>query len=185
MSFFRGDRSGDNRGQRANLEVVSAPLPDRHVRVFLSYAWEDGANGPYRDLVEGLAARLWADGMNARLDRWDLESRTIADFMASEVRNAHKILALCSPAYRTKVHLTQDGLKSTGSGYEAMLINAALFADIEIRKKLVLACTLGDESTSVPDAPRFPSTSTRTGFSGTRMGARSSTTKPRWQRKKR
>jgi menaquinone-dependent protoporphyrinogen IX oxidase len=53
------------------------------VRVFISYAWEDGE---YRDWVARLASQLCEDGVNARLDRWHLQpGQTIPEFMNSEV----------------------------------------------------------------------------------------------------
>ena len=49
-------------------------------RIFITYAWEDD---DYRQLVKRFAARLRCDGINARLDAWDLNGLTIPEFMAS------------------------------------------------------------------------------------------------------
>ena len=84
------------------------------VRVFISYAWEDDE---YREWVAQLAAQLRADGVEARLDRWHVQrGQTIPEFMNSEVRQADKVLVLCSPKYQDKVHAMEDGGPSTGSG---------------------------------------------------------------------
>ena len=68
---------------------------NKPVRVFISYAWEDD---DYREWVAQLAAQLRKDGVEARLDRWHLQrGQTIPEFMNSEVREADKVLVLCSP----------------------------------------------------------------------------------------
>ena len=66
------------------------------MRVFISYAWE---NDEYRTLVKRLATRLRRDGIDARLDAWHLEGLTIPEFMSREVRNADKVVVVCSPQY--------------------------------------------------------------------------------------
>ena len=104
------------------------------VRVFISYAWEDGA---YRDWVAQLASQLRVDGVDARLDRWDLQDgQTTPEFMNSEVRQADKVLVLCSPKYQEKVHAMEDGGPSTGSGWESMLLSSAMFTQ-DARSKVV------------------------------------------------
>src|SRR6266403_1766275 len=94
-------------------------------RVFITYAWE---GSDYRRLVKRFAARLRQDGINARLDAWHLEGLTVPQFMAREVRNADKIIVLCSPQYRKNVHTMEDGQRPSGSGWEAMLITSTIWA---------------------------------------------------------
>jgi hypothetical protein len=93
------------------------------MRVFISYAWEDDE---YRALVKSLAARLREDGIDARLDAWHLEGLTIPEFMSREVRHADKILVVCSPQYRQKVHAMEDGERITGTGWESMLVTSSI-----------------------------------------------------------
>jgi hypothetical protein len=107
------------------------------MRVFISYAWE---NDEYRALVKRLATRLRQDGIDARLDAWHLEGITIPEFMGREVRNADKVLVVCSPQYREKVHAMEDGKQVTGTGWESMLLNSSIWADIRDCKKI--KCTL-------------------------------------------
>ena len=97
----------------------------RPPRVFITYAWEDS---DYRERVKRFAARLRCDGIDARLDAWDLNGVTIPEFMARELRKADKIIVLCSPFYRSKTHAMEDGQRVSGSGWEAMLINSAIWA---------------------------------------------------------
>jgi hypothetical protein len=116
--------------------------------VFISYAWE---NEEYSDWLAQLAAQFREDGVNARLDRWHLkDGQTIPEFMNSEVRQADKVLVLCSPKYRQKVHAMEDGGSSTGSGWESMLLNSAMFTQ-DARSKAVTALTLGEWREAAPD----------------------------------
>ncbi|MCA9467939.1 MAG: toll/interleukin-1 receptor domain-containing protein, partial [Nitrospira sp.] len=104
------------------------PATSSAVRVFISYAWEDGSDGPYRDWVKDLATRLRQDGVDARLDKWHMqEGQTIPEFMNSEIRLAEKILVVCSPQYQAKVHAKEEGGSVTGSGWESMLVSSAMF----------------------------------------------------------
>lgn len=117
------------------------------VRVFVSYAWEDVA---YRRLVKSLATRLRNDGVDARLDAWDLRgATTIPEFMDREVRHASKLLIVCSPQYKSKVHAMEDGHIS-GAGWEAMVINAAIYAGFAARDQVVPVLLRGAWRESAP-----------------------------------
>ena len=101
--------------------------------------------------VAQLAAQLRQDGVDARLDRWHLQrGQTIPEFMNSEVRSADKVLVLCSPKYREKVHAMEDGGPSTGSGWESMLLSSAMFTQ-DARSKVVVALARGQWQESAPD----------------------------------
>jgi hypothetical protein len=118
------------------------------IRVFISYAWEDE---DYRQWVARLASQLREDGVDARLDRWHLQpGQTIPSFMNSEVRQADKVLVLCSPKYREKVHAMEDGGPSSGSGWESMLLSSAMFTQ-DARSKVVTALARGAWQESAPD----------------------------------
>ena len=94
---------------------MSAPGVDaKPLRVFLSYAWE---SDDYRNQVKALATRLREDGIDARLDAWHAEGLTIPEFMSREARHADRVLILCSPTYKAKVHAMEDGDKVTGVGW--------------------------------------------------------------------
>jgi hypothetical protein len=119
------------------------------MRVFVSYAWE---NDKYRILIKQLAARLRADGIDARVDAWHCEKGlTIPEFMSREVRNADKILIICSPHYRQKVHAMEDGERTTGVGWEAMLMTSSIWANHSDRNKVTAALLLGAWKEAAPD----------------------------------
>src|ERR1700736_3993021 len=118
------------------------------MRVFISYAWGDDE---YRTLVKRLAARLRQDGIDARLDAWHLEGLTIPEFMSREVRNADKILAICSPQYRQKVHAMEDGQRISGAGWESMLVTSNIWASLGDRNKILPVLFRGAWREAAPD----------------------------------
>lgn len=130
--------------ETASAPSVAAGAP----RVFVSYAWEDDS---YRNWVKRLATRLRQDGINARLDAWHCRSQTIPEFMNSEARAADKVLIVCSPKYREKVHAMEDGERMTGSGWEAMLVGVALFAGLAERTKIAVCLARGEWTAAAPD----------------------------------
>lgn len=119
-------------------------------RVFVSYSRE---TAEYQDWVAGLATRLREDGVDARLDRWHrVTGESVAAFMNREVRHAKKVLVLCSPSYREKVHQTEDGAGTTGSGWEAGLLADQVFQNIPgASKKCIPVLTRGGWLESAPD----------------------------------
>jgi hypothetical protein len=118
------------------------------MQVFISYAWENDA---YRTLVKSLAARLREDGIDARLDAWHLDGLTIPEFMSREVRHADKILVVCSPQYRQKVHAMEDGQRMTGTGWESMLVTSSIWANLSDRRKIIPVLLRGAWNEAAPD----------------------------------
>lgn len=118
-----------------------------HVRVFISYAWEDEG---YRDWVKRLATTLRMHGVNARLDAWDLgRGQSLPAFMNAEIRLADHVLVLGSPQYRLKVHALEEQTATTGAGWEAMLLTSEIFNGHS--DKVVVALTRGTRAESLPD----------------------------------
>ena len=70
------------------------------VRVFISYAHDDGA---HEDRVRDFWLFLRANGVDARLDLPVAEQRVDwAEWMTREVRDADRVLVVASPQYRTR-----------------------------------------------------------------------------------
>ena len=124
-------------------------MTDQLVRVFISYSWGEGDD--YRLWVKRLAVRLRADGVDAMCDAWMEDGVTIPDFMNREVRKADKVLLLCSPTYRTKVHQAEEGVRQTGSGWELGLLTSAIFAGAVGKAKVLPALARGEWTDSAPD----------------------------------
>src|SRR5207244_13382901 len=103
-------------------------------------------------LVKQLGARLREDGIDARLDAWHLnDGVTIAEFMNREVRQAARILVVCSPKYRAKVHAMEEGELPTGSGWEHMLVTPAIIAGGKKRDQISVVLFRGTWNESAPD----------------------------------
>lgn len=115
------------------------------IRVFVSYAWE---SVEYRLRVQALATRLREDTIDAQLDKWHLDG-TFPDFMSREVGRADKILVVCSPGYRARVHAMENGQVS-GAGWEAMLITARIFHEGLSLNQIVPALFRGTWKESAP-----------------------------------
>jgi hypothetical protein len=117
------------------LEVAEQPAPEPP-RVFISYSYDSAA---HKEWVRRLAVSLREDGINARLDVWDLKGRSIPAFMNSEVRNAKWVILICTPEMRAKVHAAEDRERSTGVGWEADLLGSEMFVTGQDKVVAVLA----------------------------------------------
>lgn len=115
-------------------------------RVFVSYSRDDDALQAW---VEGLAARLREDGVDARFDLWDHPTgQTIEERMNSEVRAADFVLVVGSPGYRAKVEAREDGTGSSAAAYEAMLLGVLMLDDN--RRKLIPIVARGERRDALP-----------------------------------
>lgn len=103
----------------ASIEVladdrVSAPT------VFVSYAWEDDA---HRDWVASLSEKLRGDGINVRLDRWELgPGHDLLQFMEQAIRESDFVLVVCTPKYKQK-----SDSRTGGVGYEGTIMTGEVF----------------------------------------------------------
>ena len=106
-------------------------------------------NNAHKDWVKRFAARLRADGIDARLDIWDLRESTIPDFMDLEIRKADWVIMICTPEYQKKIYAMQEGEGVTGSGWESMLITAAWFYG-DASGKIIPIIARGSKDDAVP-----------------------------------
>jgi hypothetical protein len=122
-----------------------APAPKR---VFLSYAWE---SDEHRLWVKQLAVRLRHDGVDARLDDWDLpKNGNIPEFMNREVREADWVLVVCSPGYQQRVRDTEDGKRVSGDGWEIRLLSSNIF--VNNSNKILAVLARGRWQDAAPDS---------------------------------
>ena len=70
--------------------------------------------------------------------------------MNSEVRNADKILILCSPTYQKNVYEMEDGIRATKIGYEYTLITNSWYLG-GARGKLIPVLVKGNREESIPN----------------------------------
>lgn len=96
-------------------------------RVFISYSWDDDR---HKKWVIKLATHLRQDGVDVRLDYWlALPGDELPEFMEREIREAEKVIIICTPGYKTK-----SEARTGGVGYEGSIIAAEIFARQSPRK---------------------------------------------------
>lgn len=94
---------------------------------FVSYSWDDEE---HKEWVLEFARRLRREGVDAKLDRWDVSlGDPLPQFMETAIRTNDFVLTILTPAYREK----SDGRKG-GVGYEGNIMTAELFAGKDQRK---------------------------------------------------
>ena len=88
--------------------------------VFISYAQENPAHIKW---VSDLASRLRKDGIDARIDQWQLQlGQELTQFMEESIRENDFVLIICTPKYKEKSDNRQGGV-----GYEGTIITSELF----------------------------------------------------------
>jgi hypothetical protein len=79
-------------------------------RVFISYSWE---SEDHKKWVRYLAERLYAAGIEARLDQWFVQpGESFTAFMEQEVEAADFVLIVCTPSYARKSNKRQGGVRN-------------------------------------------------------------------------
>src|SRR5262245_14800983 len=87
---------------------------------FISYSWEDEAHQAW---VLKLAEQLVANGINVKLDLWDLHpGYDLVKFMETNVRESEFVLLICTPTYGTRANS-----RSHGVGFETTIITGELY----------------------------------------------------------
>lgn len=94
---------------------------------FISYSWDDKT---HKDWVRDFATRLRADGIDARLDQWELvPGDQIPHFMERSVRDADYVLIVCTPGYKRRSEARRGGV-----GYEGDIITSEIMTSGNQRK---------------------------------------------------
>src|SRR5262245_12217222 len=93
--------------------------PSKPPRVFISYSWE---SEDHKTWVRYLGERLFAAGVEARLDQWFVQpGESFTAFMEQEVAAADFVLVVCTPTYAHKSNKRQGGV-----GYEQQIVSGQL-----------------------------------------------------------
>lgn len=108
-------------------------------RVFVSYSHD---SQEHKDWVLTLSHRLVTQGVDVILDQWNLKlGSDLPTFIESELRDADRVLAICTEPYVRKANAGEGGV-----GYEKMILTAELFNNIESRVVVpVIANNAGDQ----------------------------------------
>jgi hypothetical protein len=96
-------------------------------KVFISYSHD---SQQHKDWVLRLASELRTNGIDAKLDQWDLSpGQDIAAFMAGAIRTADRVLLICTGAYVSKSEAGVGGV-----GYERLIVTAEVVGSIDTIK---------------------------------------------------
>jgi TIR domain len=99
------------------------PVP----KVFISYSHD---SQQHKDWVLRLASELRTNGIDAKLDQWDLSpGQDIAAFMARGIRTADRVLLICAGPYVSKAEAGTGGV-----GYERLIATAEVVGSIDTIK---------------------------------------------------
>jgi hypothetical protein len=99
------------------------PVP----KVFISYSHD---SQQHKDWVLRLASELRTNGIDAKLDQWDLSpGQDIAAFMARGIRTADRVLLICTGPYVSKAEAGTGGV-----GYERLIATAEVVGSIDTIK---------------------------------------------------
>jgi hypothetical protein len=69
-------------------------------KVFISYSWD---NEPHKTWVKELAARLRSEGVDVKLDLWEVTpGAQLPQYMERSVRDNDFVLIICTPQYKSR-----------------------------------------------------------------------------------
>lgn len=95
--------------------------------VFVSYSWD---SDDHRQWVIRLATALVSNGVNVLIDEWDLDyGDDLAKFMEQGVRDADRVLIVCTDEYVRKADAGIGGV-----GYEKMIVTGELVRNVGTKK---------------------------------------------------
>lgn len=111
-------------------------------KAFISYAWE---SEEVKLWVNKLATNLRVDGIDAKLDQWELTpGDQIPHFMEKSVRENDYVLIICTPKYKLK---SED--RVGGVGYEGDIMAAEVLQNSN-QRKFIPILKAGTIDTSIP-----------------------------------
>lgn len=135
--------------EKDGLDPKCKKSPGTPPVAFISYSHD---SPEHKQWVEKLATRLREAGVNAVLDKWHLEPGSdVTLFMEKGVRDADRVLVVCTDAYIRKAEAGIGGV-----GFERLIVTAELIEDIGTTKFIpVVKDTTGTKKTPSFLATRF------------------------------
>ena len=128
----------------AGIVTAERLLPQpRPPKVFISYSWD---SPEHRQWVAQLGGYLRQCGIDVTLDQWHVRyGEDLAAFMERSVREADRVLVICTESYVDKA-----SRRTRGVGYELLMVDRR--ADAECRD-----CEIHSHSPAANDSPPPPS----------------------------
>jgi hypothetical protein len=112
--------------------------------VFISYSWDSEV---HKQWVLEFAKRLLSDGIDVKLDRYELKpGRNLPYFIENAINISNKIIIIFTPNYKLKA----DN-KSGGVGYEYSIINSGIYKNIPLQEKVIPVLRSGEMIESIPE----------------------------------
>jgi hypothetical protein len=109
---------------------------------FISYTHD---SNEHRDWVRKLASDLRFQGIEVRIDQWDLKAgQDLYHFMEQGITQYKYVLAICTPTYKAKADSRQGG-----GGYETR-IAAALVGNDLLSQRFIPILRRGDKTEAIP-----------------------------------
>ena len=125
-------------GKPENVDT-NTPAPPT---VFIAYSHDSPTHKMW---VAKLATDLRANGVEAILDQWELGfGMDITHFMESGIRDASRVVIVCTPEYARKADAGKGGV-----GYEKMIVTGELYQDLGSDKFVPLIAS-GSTEDSLP-----------------------------------
>lgn len=104
---------------------------NRHIKVFISYSWEDDT---HKEWIRELADQLISDGIDVTLDQYDVShGDRLPKFMEEAITHSDYVLIICTPSYKEKADKRESGV-----GYEGHIISEELMSNYNERKFIPL-----------------------------------------------
>lgn len=98
-----------------------------HPSVFISYSWDDDT---HKNWVRELAAKLRSDGIDVKLDQWELvPGDQLPAFMERSICDNDYVLIICTPGYKARSEERKGGV-----GYEGDIMTGEILAKRENQK---------------------------------------------------
>lgn len=129
---------------RGLANAAARPQEMRPPKVFISYSWD---SPEHKQWVAQLGGYLRQHGIDVILDQWHVRyGDDLAAFMNRSVREADRVLVICTEAYLEKAIRRAGGV-----GYELMMVSGELMRDVGTAKFIPVVVQSLEPSKLPPD----------------------------------
>jgi len=120
----------------------------RPLRVFISYSHDDR---PHADRVAALSNRLRADGIDCRIDQYDVRPpEGWPDWMERQIDEADTVLIVCTEIYRERFERKQPPTIGRGVRWESLLTKNHIYRDGAVNEKFMPVLFGPDDEQHIP-----------------------------------
>ena len=110
---------------------------------FISYSWDDES---HKSWVKELAARLRKDGVDVKLDQWEVSlGDSTTEFMETAIRESDFVVIICTPRYKVR-----SDNRVGGVGFEESVITGEVFTNQSNRNKFIPVLRSGEWADAAP-----------------------------------